>query len=92
MAEDFAKYSARNFTKKLDKFRSKRVGTVKIRHLVMERAPNDLLKLKNTEVKELFKHVWKLNLNFLLAKIFNKAYRLTSTLKISRGSQNGQKR
>ena len=53
MVEGFAKYSARNFAKKLDKFRSKRVSTVKIRHLVMERAPYDLLKFKITEVKEL---------------------------------------
>ena len=34
----------------------------------------------------------KLNLNFLLAKIFNKAFSLTSTLEISKGTQNGQKR
>ena len=53
MAEGFAKYSARNFTKKLDKVRSKRVGTVKIRHLVMERASYDLLKFIIAEVKEL---------------------------------------
>ena len=53
MVEGFAKYSARNFEKKFDKFRSKRVGTVKIRHLVMERAPYDLLKFKIAEVKEL---------------------------------------
>ena len=53
MVEGFAKYSVRNFAKKLDKFRSKRVGTVKIRHLVMERAPYDLPKLKIAEVKEL---------------------------------------
>ena len=53
MVEGFAKYSARNFLKKLDKFRSKRVGTVKIRHLVMERAPYDLLKFKIAVVKEL---------------------------------------
>ena len=33
----------------------------------------------------------KLNLNFLLAKIFNKAYSLTSTLKISRSTQNVRK-
>ena len=33
MVEGFAKYSSRNFAKKLDKFRSKRVGTVQIRHL-----------------------------------------------------------
>ena len=52
MAEGFAKYSARNFAKKSDKFRSKRVGTVKIRHLVMERAPYDLLKFTIAEVKE----------------------------------------
>ena len=32
MAEGFAKYSARNFAKKFDKFRSKKVGTVKISH------------------------------------------------------------
>ena len=72
MAVDFAKCSARNFAKTLDTFRSKRVGTVKIRHLVMKRAPCDLLKFRVTEVKEL-QHVKKLNLNFLLAKIFNKA-------------------
>ena len=46
MAEDFAEYSERNFAKKLDKFKAKRVGTVKISHLVMERAPYDLLKFK----------------------------------------------
>ena len=91
MAEGFAKSSARNFAKKLDKFRSKRVGTVKIRHLDMERTPYDLLKLTIAEVKEL-QHVRKLNLSFLLSKIFNKAYSLTSTLKISMGTQNGQKR
>ena len=43
----------RNSAKKLDKFRSKRVGTVNIRHLVMESAPYDLLKFKIAEVKEL---------------------------------------
>ena len=53
MAEGFAKYSTRNFPKKLDKFRSKRVGIVKIRHLVMEIAPYDPLKFKIVEVKEL---------------------------------------
>ena len=53
MAEGFAKYSARNFAKKLDKFRSTRVGKVKIPHLVMERAPYDLLKFKIAEFKEL---------------------------------------
>ena len=53
MAEVFAKYSERNFAKKLDKFRSKRVGTVKIRHLVTEIAPYDPLKFKIAEVKEL---------------------------------------
>ena len=53
MAEGFAKYSARNFAKRLDKFRSKRVGTVKVRHLVIERAPYDLLKFKIVYVKEL---------------------------------------
>ena len=55
MAKGFAKYSARNFAKKLDKFRSKRVGTVKMRHLqlVMEGAPYDLLKFRINEVKEL---------------------------------------
>ena len=53
MVEGFAKYSARNFAKELDKFRSKREGTVKIRHLVMERAPYDLLKFKIAGVKEL---------------------------------------
>ena len=52
MAKCFAKYSARNFAKKLYKFKSKRVGTVKIRHLVLERAPYDLLKFKIAEVKE----------------------------------------
>ena len=57
----------------------------------MERAPYDLLKFKIAEVKEL-QHVRKLNLNFLLAKIFSKAYSLTSTLKISKGTQNDQKR
>ena len=31
MVEGFAKYSAQNFAEKLDKFRSKRIGTVKIR-------------------------------------------------------------
>ena len=91
MAEGFAKYSAGNFVKKLDKFRSKRVGTVgKIRHLVMERAPYDLLKFRIAEVKEL-QHVRKLNLNFRLSSIFNTAYSLTSTLKICRDTQNGQK-
>ena len=64
---------------------------MKIPHLVMERAPYDLLKFIIAEVKEL-RHVRKLNLNFLLAKIFNKAYSLTSTLKISRGTQNCQKK
>ena len=53
MVEGFAKYSARNFAKMLDTFRSKRVGTLKIRHLVMERVPYDLLKFKMAEVKEL---------------------------------------
>ena len=53
MVEGFAKYSARNFAKKLDKFRSKRVGTMKIHNLVLERAPYDLLKFKIAEVKEL---------------------------------------
>ena len=89
MAEGFAKYLARDFAINLDKFRSKRVGTVKINHFVLERAPYDLLKLKIAEVKEL-QHVRKLH--FLLEKILNKAYSLTSTLKISRGTQNGQKR
>ena len=74
MAEGFVTYSARNFEKRLDKFRSKRVDTVKIRHLIMERAHYDLLKFEIAALKEL-------NLNFLLAKIFNKAYSLTSTLK-----------
>ena len=91
MVEGFAKYSEQNFTKKLDKFRSKRVGTVKIRHLIMKRVPYDLLKFKIAEVKKL-QHLRKLNLNFLIAKIFNTAYNLTSTLKIARGIQNGQKR
>ena len=53
MVGGFAKYSARNFMKKLHKFGSKRVGTVKIRHLVMERALYDLLKFKIAEIKEL---------------------------------------
>ena len=53
MVKGFAQYYARNFAKKLDEFRSKRVGTVKIRHLVMERTPYDLLKSKIAEVKEL---------------------------------------
>ena len=87
MANGFAKYSARNFSIKL----SKGVGKVNIRHLVMERAPYDRLKFKIAAVKEL-EHVKKLNLNFLLSKIFNKGYSLNSTLKISRGTQNGQKR
>ena len=73
MAKGFAKYSARNFAEKLDKFRSMRVGRVTIRHLVMERAPYDLLKFKIADVKEL-QHAQKLNLNFVLAKIFDKAY------------------
>ena len=73
MAEDFAKYPARNFAEKLDKCRSMRVGRVTIRHLVMQRAPYDLLKFKTAEVKEP-QHAQKLNLHFLLAKIFNKAY------------------
>ena len=34
MVGGFAKYAARDFSKKLDKFRSKRVGNLKIRHLV----------------------------------------------------------
>ena len=51
MIEGFAKYSAQNFAKKLDKFRRKRVGTVKIRHLVMGKATYDLLKFKIAEVK-----------------------------------------
>ena len=51
MAEGFAKYSVRSFTKKMDKFRSKRAGTVKIPHLVMERVPQNLLKFKIAEVK-----------------------------------------
>ena len=33
----------------------------------------------------------KLNLNFLLAEIFNKVYSPTNTLEISRSTQNGQK-
>ena len=52
MAERFAKYSAQHFAKKLDKFKSK-VGTVKIRNLVVGRAPYDLPKFKIAEVKEL---------------------------------------
>ena len=52
MYEGFAKYSARNFDKRLDKFRSKRVGTVKVRHLDTERPAYDLLKFKIAEVKE----------------------------------------
>ena len=91
MDKGFAKYSARNFAKKLDEFRSKRVGTAKICHFVMERAPYDLLKFKIAEVKEL-KYERKLNLNFLIAKILNKAFCLTRTLKISRGTRNGRKR
>ena len=63
MAEDFAegftKYSTRNFAKRLDKFRSKRVGTVKIRHLVMERAPYDLLKFKIVVMYYTIGHVCK---------------------------------
>ena len=51
MANSFAKYSARNFAKKLDKFRGNRVGKMNIRHLVMERAPYDLLKFKTAAVK-----------------------------------------
>ena len=39
MADSFAKYSWQNFVENLDKFRSKRVGKVKIHHLGMERAP-----------------------------------------------------
>ena len=89
MAEGFGKYSGQDFAKNLDKFRSKRVSTVKIRHLVMERAPYGLLKFKIAEVKEPL-YVKKLNLNFLLAKPFNKVYSRTSTLKISWGTQNGQ--
>ena len=88
MVEGFAKYSARNFAKKLDKFRNNRVGTVIIRHLVMERAPYDLLKFKITDLQ----HMPKLNLNFPIAKIFNKTYSLASNLKISRGTLNSQKR
>ena len=38
IAKCFAKYSGRNFKKKLDNFRSKRVDTVKIRHLVTKKA------------------------------------------------------
>ena len=53
MVEGFAKYSARNFAKKLDKFRSKRVFNLKIRHLIMEKAPYDLLRFRIAEVKEL---------------------------------------
>ena len=60
MTEGFAKYLPRNFAKKLDKFRNKRVGTVKICYLGLERAPYDLLKFKIAEVKEL-QHVQKLN-------------------------------
>ena len=51
MAEGFAKYSSGNFTKKLDKFRSRRVGTLRILHLVMERVPYDQIKCKIAEVK-----------------------------------------
>ena len=51
MVKGFAKYSMRNFAKKLDKFRSKRVGTVKIRLLVIEGVPYDLLEFKLAEVK-----------------------------------------
>ena len=53
MGEGFAKYSVQNFSRKLDKYRSKKVGTVKIWHLVMERAPCELLKFKIAEDKEL---------------------------------------
>ena len=53
MAEGFAKYSTQNLAKNLDKFRNKRVDTVKIHHLVMERAPYDPLKFKIAGVKEL---------------------------------------
>ena len=53
MVEGFAKYSARNLAKKLDKLKTKRVGTVKIRHILMEKAPYDLLKFKIAEVKGL---------------------------------------
>ena len=49
MAKGFAWYLARNFAKMFDK----RVDTVKIRHLVMERAPYDMLKFKIAMVKEL---------------------------------------
>ena len=52
MYEGFAKYSARNFDKKLDKFRSKRVGTVLVRHLDTERPAYDPLKFKIAEIKE----------------------------------------
>ena len=84
MAKGFAKYSSRNLAKKLDKFRSKRVGTVKIRHLIMERTLYDLLKFKIAVVKEL-QHVRKLDLNFLLTKMLNKVYcSLTNTLKMCR--------
>ena len=53
MIEGFAEYSERDFAKKLDKLRSKKVGTVKIRHLVMEKAPYHLLKCKIAEVNDL---------------------------------------
>ena len=53
MTEGFAKYSSQNFAKNWDKFRSKKVGTVKICHLDLERALYDLLKFKIAEVKEL---------------------------------------
>ena len=51
MYEGFAKYSARNFDKRLDKFRSKRVGTVKVRHLDTERPAYDPLKLLRLKSK-----------------------------------------
>ena len=61
MAEGFARYLPRNFAKKLDKFRSKGVGTVKICYLVLERAPYDLLKFKLAEVNKELQHVQKLS-------------------------------
>ena len=50
MAEGFAKCSARNFGKKLDRFRSERVGTVKITNKLWK---EHLLKVKIAEVKGL---------------------------------------
>ena len=78
MVEGFAKYSARNFVKTLDKFPSKRVGTVNIRHLSYGKST--LWPAKIQKVKS-----YNINLNFLIGKIFNKVYNLTSTLKNFQG-------